>query len=237
MWRVMKNVNWFYLGSSVNRPWEVSMMLLDTWGETKCLLLRCIMRKSRTTQKTPLVSISTSQPLELVCTDFLTLETSKGGYQHILVITDHFTRFAQAIPTRNMTAHTTGEVILNSYFFAYGYPQRLHSDQGDNFEGNLIKELCKMIGTKKSRNTPYHPMGNGQCERFNKTLLSMLGTLEPGKKADWKSHVAPLVHAYNACTHATTKKSPFFLMFGHNPRLLIDLALDLPDIQLKRSRQ
>ena len=184
-----------------------------------------------------MVSISTTQPLELVCTDFLTLETSKSGYQRILVITDHFTRFAQAIPTRNMTAHTTAEVFLNSYILPYGYPQRLHSYQGAHIEGKVIKELCKMIGTKKSRTTPYHPMGNGQCERFNRILLSMLGTLEPGKKADLKSHVASLVHVYNACTHATTKKSPFFLMFGRNPRLSMDLALNLPDLQPKRTRQ
>ena len=94
-----------------------------------------------------------------------------------------------------------------------------------------------MIGTKKSRTTPYHPMGKGQCERFNRTLLSMLGTLEPGKKADWKSQVAPLVLAYNACAHATTKKSPFFLLFGCNPRLPIDPAVDLLDLQSKRTRQ
>ena len=100
-----------------------------------------------------------------------------------------------------MTAHTTAEVLLNSYFFPYGYPQKLHSDQGTKFEGKILKELCKLIGTNKSRTKPYHPIGNGQCERFNRALLSMLGTLKPGKKADWKSHVAPLVHTYNARTH------------------------------------
>ena len=58
---------------------------------------RCLLRKSPTNSKAPLVSIKTSEPLELVCLDYLTLETSKGGYQHILVITDHFTKYAVAI--------------------------------------------------------------------------------------------------------------------------------------------
>ncbi len=184
-----------------------------------------------------LVSIQTSQPLELVCIDFLTLEMSKGGYQNILVITDHFTRYSQAVPTRNQTARTTAEALFNSFIVHYGFPKRLHSDQGANFSGKIIKELCEMTGMQKSRTTSYHPMGNGSCERFNRTLLSMLGTLDPKKKVDWKSHVSPLVHAYNATRHDSTNQSPFFLMFGRHPRLAIDLALGIPEEEQKKPQQ
>ena len=59
---------------------------------------RCIRRKTPANSRAPLVNIATTQPLELVCVDFLTLETSKGGFQHVLVITDHSTRYEQAIP-------------------------------------------------------------------------------------------------------------------------------------------
>ena len=84
-----------------------------------------------------------------------------------------------------------------------------------------------MAGIKKSRTTPYHPMGNGQVERFNQTLIRMLGTLEPPLKSDWKSHVSPLVHAYNATRHDSTGFSPFFLIFGHHLRLAVDAFLGL----------
>ena len=127
--------------------------------------------------------------------DYLSLEPSKGGHTSILVITDHFTRFAQAFPTRNQTARTTAKTLFENFIVHYSFPARLHSDQGRSFESEVIKELREIASVERSRTTPYHPQGNGMTERFNRTLLSMLGTLEDEQKEDWKSYVAPLVHA------------------------------------------
>ncbi|VDI67411.1 Hypothetical predicted protein [Mytilus galloprovincialis] len=188
---------------------------------------RCIWRKTPTNDRAPLTSIRTTQPMEIVCMDFLKLEVSKGGYQYVLVITDHFTRYAQAIPTKNMTARTTAEAFFKNFVVHYGLPERIHSDQGANFESRLVKDLCDITGIKKSRTTPYHPQGNGQCERFNRTLINMLGTLEKDKKADWKSYIGPIVHAYNSTKHDTTGFTPFQLMFGRQPKLPVDLAFGI----------
>ena len=69
------------------------------------------------------------------------------------------------------------------------------------------------------------PETNGQCEHFNRTLLEMLGTLEPRQKSDWRSYVAPLMHIYNCTKQETTQFSPYFLLFGREPRMAIDLLL------------
>ena len=159
---------------------------------------RCVRRKHPVNQVAPLQNVFTTQPMELVCMDYLTLETSKGGFENILVVTDHFTKYSQAYPTRNQTAKMTAQVLYNNFIVHYGFPVRLHSDQGRNFESKVIKELCVLGGIEKSRTTPYHPMGNGQCERFNRILLEMLGTLETDQKVDWKTYVAPLVHMQTA---------------------------------------
>ena len=76
-------------------------------GEKVRKCMRCILCKTRPVPAAELVNITSSDPMERVCIDYLKLETSKGGYEDVLVITDHFTRYAQAIPTRNQTAHTT----------------------------------------------------------------------------------------------------------------------------------
>jgi len=176
----------------------------------------CVMRKSQP-REVPLVSITTTEPLELVCIDYLKLERSKGGYENILVITDHFTRYAQAIPTTNQTAITTAKALFDKFIVHYGFPSRLHSDQ----------ELCQIAGVQKSRTTPYHPMDNGMTERYNRTLLNMLGTLSDARKANWKDYVAPLVHAYNSTKHDSTGFSPFYLMFGREPRIPVDVQFGL----------
>ena len=186
---------------------------------------RCIRRKSQT-ERAPLVNIHSTYPLELVCFDFLTLEPSKGGIGNVLVITDHYTKFAQAIPTRNQTAKTTAEAFYNGFVIHYGIPTRLHSDQGANFESEIIKELCNITNMKKSHTTPYHPQGNSGPERFNRTLLGMLGTLETEQKKDWKKYVNSLVYAYNCIPHETTRISPYELMFGRKPKLPIDATFE-----------
>jgi hypothetical protein len=204
------------------------------------LCIKCIKRKTKVLHRAPLVNIKTTQPMEIVCIDFLSLERSKGGFENILVITDHFTRYAQAIPTRNQSAKTTAEALYNT-FMHYGFPQQLHSDQGRNFESTIIKELCKVAGIRKSRTTPYHPMGNGQCERFNSTLLNMLGTLDAAQKQDWKSYVSSLVHAYNCTRSEATGYAPFYLMFGRHARLSLDVAMgvdpDTTQVQPRTTRE
>ena len=210
---------------------------MDTYIKNKVASCeRCIRRKAGP-NRSKLVNITSTTPMEIVCLDYLTLERSKGGFEKILVITDHFSRYAQAIPTRNETAKTTARVLFDNYIVHYGFPARIHSDQGANFESNLIKELCKIAGVEKSRTTPYHPMGNGQVERFNQTLLQMLGTLQENQKSDWKAHVPTLVHAYNATFHDSTGFSPYFLMFGRHPRLAIDAFLGLNSDSLNSTSQ
>ncbi|XP_073687797.1 uncharacterized protein [Garra rufa] len=188
---------------------------------------RCIRRKSPPQKAAPLVNIKTSRPLELVCMDYLTVEPDNSNTKDILVITDHFTRYAIAVPTKDQKARTVARCLWDHFLLHYGFPEKLHSDQGPDFESRTIQELCKVAGIRKVRTTPYHPRGN-PVERFNRTLLQMLGTLENDKKAHWKEFVKPLVHAYNCTKNDATGYSPYEMMFGRQPRLPVDLAFGLP---------
>lgn len=188
---------------------------------------RCVCRKTLPERAAPLVNIQVTRPLELVCIDFLTIEPDRSNTKDVLVITDFFTKYAVAMTTPNQKAKTVAKALWENFIIHYGFPEKLHSDQGADFESKTIKELCDLAGIQKVRTSPYHPRGN-PVERFNRTLLNMLGTLKDEDKKHWRDFVKPLVHAYNCTKHESTGFTPYELMFGRQPRLPIDLAFNVP---------
>uniref|UniRef100_A0A9J8DN68 Integrase catalytic domain-containing protein n=1 Tax=Cyprinus carpio carpio TaxID=630221 RepID=A0A9J8DN68_CYPCA len=188
---------------------------------------RCVLSKTPEPEaRAPLVSISTTAPLELVCIDFWMAEDVSNKSVDVLVITDHFTKLACAYVCPNQTAKSVARVLWNNYFCIYGFPARIHSDKGANFESSLIAEMLKLSGVSKSHTTPYHPMGNGQTERFNRTLGDMIRSLPPRSKANWPQMLNTLTFSYNCTRHETTGYPPFFLMFGRTPRLPVDVLFE-----------
>ena len=156
-------------------------------------------------EKAELNPIIATRPLELVHIDYLTIEPPSNSRSskdvNILIITDHFTRYAQAHVTSNQKPPIVAKTLWDHFFIHYGFPEKILSDQGQNFESLLISELCKLTQIKKLRTMPYRPEGNGSCKRFNRTLISKLGTLPDDFKSKWTQHIITLVYAYN-CTHS-----------------------------------
>ena len=85
---------------------------------------RCIRRKSQP-DVAPLLIIEATQPLELVHLDYLQIEPSKGNIENVLIVTDHFTTYAQAYPSKSQTALATATLLWNNFIIHYGFPIKL----------------------------------------------------------------------------------------------------------------
>ena len=182
----------------------------------------------KTAELNPIIAM---RPLELVHINYLTIEppsTSKMGNDiNILTITDHFTRYTQAHITPSQKARVVEKTLWDQFFVHYGFPEKILLDQGRNFESQLISKLCKLTQIKKLRTTPYWPEGNGSCERFNRMLISMLGTLPDDFKSKWTQHISTLVYAYNCTCSNVTGFSPYYLLYGQHPLLPIDIEFEV----------
>ena len=171
--------------------------------------------------------ILVSYPLKLVYLDFLILGGKADNHKsvNILIVTDHFTIYAQAYITPKQTVIVVAWTLWENFLVHYGWPEKILTHQGKSFENNLIWELCELAQVKKLCTSPHHPETNGQCKCFNATLINMLGTLPTHAKKNWQDWVTTLTHAYNCTVSAVTGLSPYFLMFARTPKISLDIKM------------
>ena len=153
---------------------------------------------------------------------------SRRGNVYILTMMDNFTKFVEAAPMHNQEATSVARALVENVIVRYGAPLQILTDQGTNFEGNLFRELCRLLGIDKVRTSPYHPSGNGLIERFHRTLNAMLGKVVSSNQRDWDESLPHVLAAYRASPHETTGFSPNYLMFGRETRAPLDLVYGSP---------
>ena len=184
--------------------------------------------------KAPLCLIVATAPLDLLHVDFTSIETTMELNQsprvtNVLVFQDHFTKHVLAYVTPNQTAKNIAKFLYGGYISIFGALARLLSDWGTSFTSSIIEELCKILGVQWLWTMPYHPRMNGLVERLHQTIMHMIGKLGEDKKANWPSHLAEIVHAYNSTQSAVTGYSPHYLIFGWQPRLPVDFIFPTVD--------
>jgi len=177
---------------------------------------KCQVSKAPPSKPAPLQPVISSKPWELVAVDILKVPRSAEGNQYLLVVQDYFSKWPFARPIADQTADRIVQVLRDEVFTLVGPPQRLHSDQGRNFESRILGDLCTAFGVKKSHTTPYHPMGDGLVERMNRSLLTLLRTYVE-RENDWERHLQLLLFVYRTTRHSSTGLSPYEVLFGYNP--------------------
>jgi len=116
----------------------------------------------------------------------------------------------------------------NNVTLRFGCPKQILTDRGPEFESELIRQLCLLLGVDKIRTTGYKPSTNGTVERFHRTLNSMLAKRICESQRDWDEHVAIVLAAYRASPHESTGYSPNRLLFGRENVMPLDIMMGTP---------
>ncbi|CAF2136424.1 unnamed protein product [Rotaria magnacalcarata] len=148
--------------------------------------------------------------------------TTRNGNKYIISLTDVLSKFVITKAVRDCTATTTARFITEEVILKYGTPKCILTDNGTHFTASMMSELFKKIGVTHLYSTPYHPMTNGQIERYNATLDSKIAALSNEQRTDWDEQLPFVTFNYNTNIHTTTGQIPFELMYGRLPILPFD---------------
>lgn len=152
------------------------------------------------------------------------LTTTKSGNKYIITCTDYFSKWVEAEGLPDKTAHSVAKFLVR-LICRMGCFEYCHSDQGREFVNELNRTLFAMAGIQHRISSAYHPQSNGLDERTNQTISSALLKFINVQQDDWDEHLDCVLFSYRTSVHASTKYTPFFLMFGCDPVLPIELKV------------
>jgi len=165
-------------------------------------------------------------PFERVAIDVMgPLRRTERGNRYILVVGDYFTKWVESYAIPDQEAATVASVLCSEFLCRFGVPTEIHSDQGRNFESTLFREICELMGIRKTRTTPFRPQSDGMIERFNRTLAQMLSKVVDLRQGDWDQKLPYAMLAYRSRVHQSTGFPPAEVLLGLKLRLPIDLLV------------
>jgi len=154
----------------VTRCLQLQWFWLDMTRDVRLWVQKCKVcqasKHGRSTETAGRRRLHAGRPWQVVAVDLVGLmPTTVRDNNWILVLTDHFTRWADALAIPDESAPSVARALDQQVFCNFGLPEQIHSDQGAQFQSQLMSGLCKMWGVNQSRTAPYHPQGNDVVER------------------------------------------------------------------------
>jgi hypothetical protein len=168
------------------------------------------------------ISSDSTRPYSQISVDLITDLPLSNGFDSIMVVVDHGLSKGVTLSACNktITAEGVADLFLERVFTRFGLPDKIISDRGPQFASKFTIELGKLLGYKNALSVAYHPQTDGQTERLNQELETYLRIYCRTDPHSWSKHLALAEFTHNHRTHSTQKSSPFFLLYGYEPRAL-----------------
>ena len=174
-----------------------------------------------------LAPITAEYPFHILGMDIVTsLPVTERGNRSIIVFTDYYTKWVEAYAMPNEEAITVANALIKGIICRHGSPTYTISDRGTQFTSDVFREVTELLGVKQRITATYNPMADGQAEKAIGTLTNTLSKLVGMNPNDWDLMIPYALWAYRTAVHATTKETPYFLVYGRDP-------VDPTDVRVK----
>lgn len=148
------------------------------------------------------------------------------GFNCLVVVIDHLTKYVWAYPcTTALTAAQCADLLYEKLFSIYGLPHTIVSDRDSRFTSSFWEQLMQRLNVKLHRSTAHHPETDGATERANQMIEQLVRCSSAAVGADWVPKLPGILLSLNTNVSRSTGYSPAQLMFGYQPRNVLDLEL------------
>ena len=155
---------------------------------------------------------------------------SSAGQAYILAATDYFSKWAEAIPLREVKKENVVDFIRTHIIYRYGIPRRIITDNGKPFFNTLMTSLCEKFKFTQHKSSMYNAPANGLAEAFNKTLCKLLSKVVSKSKRDWHERIGEALWAYRTSYKTATQSTPYALVYGVES--ILPLELQIPSLRV-----
>ena len=162
------------------------------------------------------------------------------GYIWILVATEYFTNWAEAVPLRKATGREVANFIKENIIIRFGVPHKIISDNDTPFVNSDVRKMLEFYQVKHHCSSPYYPQGSGQAEVTNKTLIKIISKTSQEYTRGWAMHLPYALWAYRNSPKSATGFSPFSLVYETevvSPAEIITPSLRVMQMQEKEKEE
>uniref|UniRef100_UPI00358E4792 protein NYNRIN-like n=1 Tax=Myxine glutinosa TaxID=7769 RepID=UPI00358E4792 len=154
------------------------------------------------------------------------------SFKHVLVVVDMFTKWVEAYPCVRADAITVAKCLLRHFICRFGVPQKVSSDQGGHFTGDVIKAVLKALGVIQSFHCVYYPQSAGLVEQTNGTLKGKLAKICDETGLKWPEALPLALMSVRSTPGRTTGLSPHEILMGRPMSLPVSAPVDMAALEL-----
>jgi transposase InsO family protein len=160
---------------------------------------------------------------------------SGKGHKFVLLATDYFTKWVEAIPLKKVTSENMVEFVKDHIIYKFGIPQTITTDQGTQFTSSEFRDFAESMGIKLLNSSPYYAQANGQAKASNKIIIKIIQKKIDQKPKRWHSVLNEALRAYGMAPRGATHTSRYELVYGHHAILPWEMQSDSRRIVLQHN--